>query len=166
MNTPTIYVACVAAYNMGRLHGTWIDADQDSEDIQEQIDEMLGKSPCRRPSDWRIDDHEHWNGINPSNFALEDLSKICELLENHDEDAVAAALDYDGNNVDNAECRLRNGYGIYASEKEYAEEYLENGSCEVPDFLQGYIDTEKLGRDLVADSSTSEHEGRLIVWHT
>lgn len=28
-----IYVACLAAYNNGILHGAWIDADQDVDDM-------------------------------------------------------------------------------------------------------------------------------------
>ena len=31
--SPRIYVACLAAYNAGRLHGRWIDANQSAEDI-------------------------------------------------------------------------------------------------------------------------------------
>ena len=30
--TPKIYVACLASYNAGILHGRWIDADQDADD--------------------------------------------------------------------------------------------------------------------------------------
>jgi len=33
-DTPRIYVACLAAYNAGKLHGEWIDADQDAEAIR------------------------------------------------------------------------------------------------------------------------------------
>ena len=41
MNTEIrIYVADLAAYNNGKLHGVWIDACDDLEDIQEQIDKM------------------------------------------------------------------------------------------------------------------------------
>ena len=40
-----IYVACLAAYNNGRLHGVWIDATDDIDDIQDQINEMLESSP-------------------------------------------------------------------------------------------------------------------------
>lgn len=35
-----IYVACLAAYNNGKLHGVWIDATDDIDDIQDQINEM------------------------------------------------------------------------------------------------------------------------------
>ena len=43
MSTPRIYVACLAAYNNGRLHGRWIDADQSVEDIWSR-----GASDARR----------------------------------------------------------------------------------------------------------------------
>lgn len=36
-NTPKIYVACLSAYNNGYLHGLWIDATQEAEDIEDDI---------------------------------------------------------------------------------------------------------------------------------
>lgn len=44
-NTPRIYVACLASYNAGRLHGAWVDADQDPDDIEREVWAMLRKSP-------------------------------------------------------------------------------------------------------------------------
>ena len=43
---PIIYVACLASYNSGRLHGVWIDATRGHDHIQEQVNEMLKNSPC------------------------------------------------------------------------------------------------------------------------
>ena len=43
--TINIYVADLAAYNNGKLHGVWIDATQDLDGIQEQINQMLADSP-------------------------------------------------------------------------------------------------------------------------
>lgn len=41
-----IYVACLASYNNGVLHGEWIDLEHESVDgVQEQIDEILRSSP-------------------------------------------------------------------------------------------------------------------------
>lgn len=45
MLTPRIYVACLASYNNGVLHGAWIDATQDAEAIEEDIAAMLRASP-------------------------------------------------------------------------------------------------------------------------
>jgi antirestriction protein len=35
--TPRIYVACLASYNNGVLHGAWIDAVQDADEIRSEI---------------------------------------------------------------------------------------------------------------------------------
>lgn len=40
-----IYVACLASYNNGVLHGEWIDAEQDADGIWSDVNEMLRKSP-------------------------------------------------------------------------------------------------------------------------
>ena len=44
-DSPKIYVACLAAYNAGQLHGEWILADQEPQEIQAAIRSMLEKSP-------------------------------------------------------------------------------------------------------------------------
>ncbi len=40
-----IYVADLAAYNNGKLHGVWINALDNLDDIQDQINQMLDESP-------------------------------------------------------------------------------------------------------------------------
>jgi antirestriction protein len=45
MTERRIYAACLASYNNGRLHGTWIDADQDADDIRAEIGALLKASP-------------------------------------------------------------------------------------------------------------------------
>jgi antirestriction protein len=44
---PRIYVACLASYNAGKLHGEWIDCEGlDADDIYQEIDKILRSSPC------------------------------------------------------------------------------------------------------------------------
>lgn len=50
-----IYVACLASYNAGCLHGTWIDASEDVSEMQKAINDMLRKSPY--PNVTRADYH-------------------------------------------------------------------------------------------------------------
>ena len=38
LDIPRIYVSCLAAYNSGYLHGMWIDATQDPDDIYDDIE--------------------------------------------------------------------------------------------------------------------------------
>ncbi|HIF0227108.1 TPA: antirestriction protein ArdA, partial [Legionella anisa] len=52
MDTPQIYVACLAAYNNGILQGKWIDATQDVSTIYDEIHEMLAKSPIENAEEF------------------------------------------------------------------------------------------------------------------
>lgn len=45
MTTPRIYVACLASYNAGLLHGRWIDLDGDADEVHAEIAAMLRESP-------------------------------------------------------------------------------------------------------------------------
>ena len=42
---PKIYIADLAAYNNGYLHGEWVDATLEVEEIEEKIEEILANSP-------------------------------------------------------------------------------------------------------------------------
>jgi antirestriction protein len=76
---PSIYVASLADYNNGRLHGDWIDATQDVEDIRAAIAAMLRRSPALRAEgetfgDWAIHDYEGFGTLRLGE--LEDLDFI------------------------------------------------------------------------------------------
>jgi antirestriction protein len=59
---PKIYVACLADYNAGRLHGAWIDADQDPDDIEREVWAMLreSKDPNVMRRDWECRCGHKW----------------------------------------------------------------------------------------------------------
>ncbi|NJO62413.1 MAG: antirestriction protein ArdA, partial [Richelia sp. RM2_1_2] len=83
-NTPRIYVACLAAYNNGKLHGEWIDCDQDADDIWEKIEKMLEASPEPDAEEWAIHAFENWHGIEISeNADIERIAELAELIEEH-----------------------------------------------------------------------------------
>ncbi len=54
MDTPSIYVACLASYNNAILHGVWIDATQSEDDIMKEIWEMLDNSPEPNAEEYAI----------------------------------------------------------------------------------------------------------------
>lgn len=65
---PRIYVASLSDYNDGILHGTWLQADQESDDLQEAITEMLAASPTTRrygdpAEEWAIHDYENFGAV-------------------------------------------------------------------------------------------------------
>ena len=72
-DTPRIYVACLASYNAGILHGEWIDAT-DADTIREAIQEMLKRSPTPGAEEWAIHDYEGFGPLRLSEF--EDLGPI------------------------------------------------------------------------------------------
>lgn len=53
------YIACLASYNNGRLHGAWIDLEliSDADDLQECIDHILATSPEPGAEEWAMHDH-------------------------------------------------------------------------------------------------------------
>jgi antirestriction protein len=62
-DSPKIYVASLADYNNGKIHGVWIDATLEPEEIQEQIRAMLQLSTVLSAEDetfgdWVIHDSE------------------------------------------------------------------------------------------------------------
>ena len=42
--TPRFYAACLASYNNGVLHGAWIDAGTDVDEMQDRVNDMLRAS--------------------------------------------------------------------------------------------------------------------------
>ncbi len=54
MDTPSIYVACLASYNSGILHGKWILADQTVSAIYDEIHELLEESPIEDAEEYAI----------------------------------------------------------------------------------------------------------------
>jgi len=65
-SNPRIYVACLAAYNKGYLHGVWIDADQDADQIRGEIAAMLACSPVEDAEEYAIHDYEGFESVSIS----------------------------------------------------------------------------------------------------
>lgn len=98
-NTPKIYIACLSAYNSGCLHGLWVDATQDVEDIKDDINWMLSWSPVADDEpceEWAIHDYEYFHGFSLGEYeSLDYVSKLAQALDNaQDSDAMSAWLNY------------------------------------------------------------------------
>ena len=156
-----IYVACLAAYNNGHLHGAWIDATSDAGEMQEKVSEMLASSPIPDAEEWAIHDYEMPVSLS-EHTALETIAEIMEYLEDTQNDQAAiAALAECGGKVDRAKELMENYIGSYDSLAQYAEEILDTHE-DIPDHIRPYIDTDAYGRDLGYDLNQVEMSG---VWH-
>lgn len=92
MDSPRIYVASLSDYNNGRLHGAWIDADQDADAIRAEIAAMLA-SGAPGSEEWAIHDYEGFCGIELSEY--EDIERVAELAQAIAEHGGAFAAFYD-----------------------------------------------------------------------
>ncbi|OGT95948.1 MAG: antirestriction protein [Gammaproteobacteria bacterium RIFOXYB2_FULL_38_6] len=143
-----IYVADLAAYNNGILHGVWINACDDLEDIKNQINEMLSKSPEEYAEEYAIHDHEGFEGYPVGEYeGIEELHEIACFIEEHS-GLAGELLNQFGGNIDDARQAIEECYyGCYSSLADYAEELTE-GCYQIPENLAYYIDYERMGRDM------------------
>jgi antirestriction protein len=152
-NEIRIYVACLKAYNNGKLHGEWIDATQDADDIQSDANKMLEVSPEHTEDEpceeWAIHDYEGFGSIKLSEYTdFEEVAKIAKAIEQHGEAftiyASDVGLEHAIENFEEAYC------GEWKSEEDYAENLVEDTGMlsECPESMKSYFDYEKFARDL------------------
>ena len=164
-----IYVADLAAYNNGKLHGVWIEACSDMHDIWKAVSKMLKSSPEQMAEEYAIHDYEGFGAVRLSEYeGLESAHEKALFIDEHGE-LGAAMLDHWCGDLDDAGKALEDSYvGVYESLADYAQQLTEDTS-EVPAHLEYYIDYEKMGRDmeLAGDVYTIEttHDEVHIFWN-
>lgn len=144
--SPRIYVACLAAYNSGCLHGAWIDVE-DEEAVADAITAMLTASPVAGAEEFAIHDHDDFGGVNIGEH--EHISRVVEIASFLRERGQLGALvlDHVGGNFDDAREALDDGYrGTYENLADYFQELTEE-TVEIPEPLRLYIDYEAMARD-------------------
>jgi antirestriction protein len=150
---PRIYVACLASYNAGLLHGEWIDPAQDLEDLYNEIQAMLAASPVQGAEEWAIHDYEGFTPLNLGEHPpLDQVREIALLIEEHGP-AYAAYADYVGSGPASEDGFKDTYQGTWGSFAAYAKDYINSveGLDKIPEDLRRYFDYEAYARDL--DSS-------------
>lgn len=144
---PRIYVACLAAYNNGYLHGAWIDAAQEPWAIYDAVRVMLAASPIEGAEEWAIHDDEGFGGVRIAEYAsFERVSQLAAFIAEHGEIG-AALLDHYAGDLDEAREVLADRYlGEHASLADYVQELTEE-STPIPSSLRYYIDYQAMARD-------------------
>ena len=142
---PRVYVACLASYNSGILYGRWIDADQDADDIAEDIATMIDGSPTEGAEEWAIHDTECLPGVG-EHTDLETVAEIGQAIAAASEpDALMAWLEYDSyRTVDEFDDRY---CGHFDSPADYAADYYESIGQDLGP-LASYVDWELVARDM------------------
>lgn len=123
---PRIYVASLSDYNAGRLHGAWIDATQDADDIGEAVQAMLSASPEAGAEEWAIHDYEGFHGIRLGEWeSFERVAELATLLEEYGA-AFAAYYDNEGADYATAEGFEEAYAGEWSSLEDYAREQFDD----------------------------------------
>jgi antirestriction protein len=154
--TPRIYVASLADYNAGRLHGAWIDAAQDVTGLGQEIDAMLKKSTEPIAEEWAIHDYDNFGSLRFGEYeSLETISAIAKGIAEQGPAfaAWAGIIDKDLERLADFE----EGYqGEWDSVEAYAENLLDDLGIDdildkaIADSVRPYIrvDAEALARDM------------------
>ncbi len=165
-----IYVADLAAYNNGYLHGVWIDVTEDIDTIWEEINKMLKASPVAdETEEYAIHDFEGFGSYSVSEYSgIEELHEVACFIEEYPEIG-SEFLAHLGDDLEEARKAIEENYsGCYSSLADFAQELTESTS-EVPTHLEFYIDYDRMGRDMEmsGDIFTIEtaHDEVHVFWN-
>lgn len=146
-DTPKIYVACLAAYNNGILHGEWIDATQDIDDIWKEIAAMLETSPEEDSEEHAIHDYDNFESLPLGEYeGIDRVHEIARFIEEHGELGTKLLAHFICN-IEEAERAIESYIGCYRSLEDYAISWLEE-TTEIPKHLAFYINYEAIVRDI------------------
>tara|TARA_R110002124_G_scaffold278874_1_gene451108 strand:- start:15554 stop:16093 length:540 start_codon:yes stop_codon:yes gene_type:complete len=147
-DTIEIYVADLAAYNNGTLHGGWIDATLSVDEIYAIINTLLKSSPEEGAEEYALHDYSGFEGLRISEHeGVESAHEKAVFIEEHGALGGAVAS-YFGDDIEDAKKALSEGYiGEYTSIADYARELTED-THDLPPYIENYIDYQAMARDM------------------
>jgi antirestriction protein len=166
---PRVWVASLADYNAGRLHGEWLDAAVDTTTLNDEVRRILASSTEPDAEEWAIFDYDDFGGYQVNEYDhLEDVAAVARGIAEHGAAFAAWAEIHDGNPDLLAEFEA-NFLGTYASAAEWAREVISDIGLEsiiesaVPDSFRGYVsvdyasfaDDERLGGAIYIEPTPS-----------
>ncbi|MFO8827598.1 antirestriction protein ArdA [Legionella pneumophila] len=164
MDTPSIYVACLASYNNAILHGVWIDATQSENKIMEEIWEMLDNSTEPDAEEYAIHDYEGFGSIQIHEYeTISNIVEYASFIQEHGELGLALLSYY---SIDEAQTMLENCHGCFDSEVDFAEQLFDECYAhQLPDNLLCYFDYEAFARDLfISNYCSVDVNGQTYVF--
>ncbi len=171
---PRIYVASLSDDNAGRLHGTWIKAWREPDELLGDIQEMLDTAPTYGAEEWAVQDYEGFGDIRLGEYeSLETVSWYAQGIREHGL-AFAAWIAHTGYGPEDGADFDEAYEGEWSSVEGYVTAYLEDAGLQagfdaaVPASLAPYarIDVDALARDLVLGGElfTATTPGGSGIW--
>lgn len=156
---PQIWVASLADYTNGHLHGVWLDATLDPAELDQAVAFMLRNGYTPDAQEWAVYDYHDFCGLDLGEYVpMSRISRIaCGIAEHGD--AFAAWAEYVGTDAEDELDRFGDCYlGRYDSVEAYAEQLLEEADAysyfdAVPESLRQYAiyDIEHITLDIEHD---------------
>lgn len=164
MTTPAIWIADLAAYNAGHLHGKWVklDADTTLDDLNRQVEAILkeGQRQYSRETlgvheEFAIHDYECFGPIRIGEYdSLETVLDHAHRI-GEEPNKYAAWISARGeSDAENFDPELV--HGPYESEDDYFDQYL--------DSFYGSMDLEEVLVNAGLDKRTAEALAPLMTW--
>lgn len=145
---PRIYVACLAAYNSGYLHGAWIDATQGEWAIWDDIQAMLAASPIPDAEEHAIHDYEGFGGIRLTEYEpIDVVVALAAFFAEHGALGAAVLAHFCGDFDEARDAIAHRYHGCHTSLADYVQEITEE-TTEIPESLRYYIDWQAMARDI------------------
>ncbi|MGZ6609003.1 MAG: antirestriction protein ArdA [Solirubrobacteraceae bacterium] len=161
---PRIYVASLADYNAGRLHGVWLDATEPYPELCARVDRMLAGSATPLAEEAAIHDFEGFGPLRLHEYdPLESVAAIASGIASHGTAFAAWASLLDRCQWESELCKFEDRYlGHYDSLNSWAADVLEECDVQLEDHVPGWllphvrIDIEAFASDLAVDYSLVE----------
>lgn len=153
---PRIWVGSLADYNNGILHGEWLDAWGEPDEIGVGVARILEASPTPGAEEWSIFDYDDFAGLRISEHeSLETVSRLAQGVREHGP-AFAAWADI----CDNDPEALADFEHAFVGECRSLTDYADEMRRLLPDWLLDYVrlDAAAFGRDLDAS-------GQIYIAH-
>jgi antirestriction protein len=189
--TPKVWIGCLAAYNAGHLHGEWVDAAVDEDEIWEAQKRVLKTSPVPGAEEHFIADYEGFGPYRVGEYeSLTTVALVARLIEEHGKAFAAWVANDDSVLRDADENDLEEGFheayaGTWDSERAFAENATEElglpgvGVVYKPkqgsyghefepamDEISSYLDWDAITRAQLEDCWTSEDGGEVHVFRS
>src|SRR5215203_5268237 len=158
--SPQIWVGSLADYNNGDLHGQWLDAAREPEEVHADIQAMLARGPAARrgeaAGEWGIFDYEDFGSLRLGEYeSIEDVARLAAGIVQHGP-AFAAWAEAIGRDHTTSEDFSEAYCGRFDSAADYAEQLVDDLEGDellkqaLPEWLQPYveIDYDSLARDM------------------
>lgn len=167
---PRVYVACLACYNAGKLHGEWLDADDGLSDAVADhfgADED-GKLACGG-EELQVHDSEGFEPLNIGECGVDEAEEIGAALREHGT-PLALVMDWLDCDARDAIRKIRDGIhlGTFKSLADYAEDRSEQMGDDIPQHIRFYVDWERYAEDCETNGEfySVEHGGEFYIFDT